>query len=336
MSRSKLEYLQDKKLSPADELREKLTSLEESLLIIKSMDSAQALALLHDLDGVDTQIDQFEANGLDLRSERGRFETVQGRLKNTAKPLLKAVGGPTVLRQHRSTPAPPSEQWWWYIDEIVMAQRQRALKRLMIGLAIVVLLIGGVVLAFSTILAPSPEAVARLKAVNSALFAVDEGSYREALSYIEEGLAKVPDNPELLIFKGTLHQLLGEEAKADQSFVQAQEILNNPLDFYQLRAQLYLQLNQPEQAERDAQTVLELDENVSRAWLFLAQAFEIQGKRVEAIQAYETASELASEQGENEVYVLARMALGQLGQVVPMPGSQETLTPSIDDNETAE
>jgi tetratricopeptide (TPR) repeat protein len=329
MSKSKLAYLQGKKLSPADELREKLSSLEESHLKIKSLDSAQALTLLRDLDGVASQFDQFEADGLDLRSERGRFEAVQGRLRERARPLLRAVGGPTVLRQRRPTATSPSEQWWWYIDEIVADQRQRLLKRLIIGLVIVMLLIGGVVLAFKTILAPSPEAIARLEAVNSAFAAVDEGNYRGALVFIEEGLGKVPGDPELLIFKGVLHQLLGEEAEVEQSFVQAQENLDNSIDFYLVRAQLYLRLNQPEQAERDAQAVLSLDKNVARAWLFLGQAFELQGKRVDAMQAYETAGKLAFEQGENEVYVLARMALGQLSQLPDMPGG-ETPTPSVD------
>jgi Tfp pilus assembly protein PilF len=184
------------------------------------------------------------------------------------------------------------------------------------------------VLAFKTILAPSPEAVARLEAVNLAFAAIDEGNYRGALVSVEEGLDKVPGDPELLIFKGILHQILGEEEKAEQSFVQTQENLDNSINFYLVRSQLYLRLNQPEQAERDVQTVLELDENVAKAWLFLGQAFEVQGKRVEAMQAYETAGELAFEQGENEVYVLARVALGQLSQVPDMRGG-ETPTPPV-------
>jgi tetratricopeptide (TPR) repeat protein len=329
MSEAKLVYLQGKKLSPADELREKLSNLEESQLKIKLMDSTQALTLLRDLDGVASEFVQFEASGLDLRSEGGRFEAVQGRLRKNVRPLLKAMGGPTVLRQHRPPAASPTQQWWWYIDEIVAGQQRRSLKRLIIGLALVLLLLGGVVLAFKTILAPSPEAVARLEAENSAFTAVDEENYQEALVFIEEGLAKVPGDPQLLIFKGVLHQVLGDEAKAERSFVQAQKSLSNSINFYLIRAQLYLRLNQPEWAERDAQTVLALDKNVARAWLFLGQAFEIQGKRVEALQAYETAGELAFEQGENEVYVMARVAMVQLSQLPDMPDS-ETPTPSVE------
>jgi tetratricopeptide (TPR) repeat protein len=329
MFESKLVYLQGKKLSPADELREKLSSLEESPLKIKSMDSAQALTLLRDLDEIASQFDQFEAGGVDLRSERGRFEAVQGRLGKNARPLLKAIGGPTVLRQHRPPAASSVEQWWWYVDEIVAGQQQRLLKRLMIGLALALLLLGGAVLAFKTILAPSPEAIARLEAENSAFAAVDEENYRGALVFIEEGLSKVPNDPQLLIFKGVLHQLLGEETEAEQSFVQAQESLDNSINFYLIRVQLYLRLNQPEWAERDAQAILALDKNVARAWLFLGQAFEIQGKKVEALQAYETAGELAFEQGENEIYVMARVAMAQLSQLPDTPGG-ETPTPSVE------
>ena len=329
MSEAKLVYLQGKRLSPADDLREKLSSLEESHLKIKSMDSAQALTLLRDLDGVASQFDQFETSGLDLRSERGRFGTVQGRLSKNVKPLLKAIGGPAVLKQHRPLAASPAEQWWWYIDEIVAGQQRRSLRRLMIGLVLVLLLLGGVALAFKTILAPSPEAIARLTAENSADTAIDEGNYRGALVFIEEGLAKVPGDPQLLIFKGVLHQVLGDKAKAERSFVQAQESLNNSINFYLMRAQLYLQLNQPEWAEHDAQAVLTLDKDVARAWFFLGRAFELQGKRDEALQAYETTGELAFEQGENEVYVMARVALARLSQLPDTP-DDETPTPSVE------
>ena len=57
MSKSnKLEYLQEKKLSPADDLREDLNRLEEVHFKAKSMNSTETLTLLGDLDQVKIKV----------------------------------------------------------------------------------------------------------------------------------------------------------------------------------------------------------------------------------------------------------------------------------------
>jgi tetratricopeptide (TPR) repeat protein len=253
-------------------------------------------------------------------------------LEKKAALLLKTIGGPTVLREHRPTPPPPPEQWWWYMNEMVSAQNQRLMRRLIIGLVIVLLIIGAVVLAFNTILKPSEEVVVRINTENDANYAVEDGNYDEALTIIEEGLAKVPDDPGLLLFKGVLHQVLGDEELAEQTFVQVQEILDDPVSFHLARAQLYLRVNQLEWAEAEALIALELDEDFARTWLTLGQALEFQGKVLEAVEAYEKAGKFAFDNNENEVYVLSRMAIARLSQIPPpLPveeATEESETPS--------
>lgn len=325
MTKSKLDYLQEKKLGPADELREKLDELGETHFGIKSMDSTRALALLRDLDWVDSNFNELEAGGMDLRPERGRFQSIQGGLEKKAGSLLDAVGGPTVLREHRPSPPPPPERWWWYINELVAANRQRQMRRVIIGLVVVLLIFGGLILVFNTILAPSPEAIARLNAENDAYLAVEQGDYSGALAVLEKGLAEVPGDPGLLIFKGVVQQALGEEEAAIGTFAEVRELIVDLKEFYLARAQLYLRMNQPEQAQRDAMAALELDEEFARTWLILGQALEFQGGVLEAMQAYENASQFAFDNQENEVYVLSRMALARLSQAPPpLPGEEAT------------
>jgi tetratricopeptide (TPR) repeat protein len=310
---SKLDFLQQKKLSRADELRETLSSLEERRVDLKSMDSAQALLLLGDLDTVYHLFEQLEATNQDLIPERGRFRSVQGYLKRSAARLLKTLGGPAALAEARPRPDPTPEQWWWDIDTIVAAQRRRLRRRVLIGVGIVALLIGGIILVFNTILAPSPEVVARIQAENAAFAAIDAGNYQQALAVIETGLQAVPDDPGLSIFQGVLQEVLGDEAGAAQSFERTQAGLADPQYFYFSRCQLYLRLNQPEKAEADAQAAINIDKNSAEAWLLLGQALETQSKTVKAMQAYQLASDLGIEHGNNEVVVLARLGLGRLG-----------------------
>lgn len=323
---TKSDYLQDKKLSPADELRTKLSELERVHLKISTMDAVQALALLHDLDWVKETLSQFEAAGVDLRSEEGRFQAVQGRIKNKIVPLLRAIGGAAALSQRRPAPPWPSEQWWWYIDEMVAAHQRRLLRRVGIGLLIVLLIGGGIILALNTVLAPSPEAVARMEAENGAYKAVDQADYQGALSAVNAGLAKVPGDVGLLIFKGVLQQDLGQKEQAAQSFEQAQKILNNPREFFLARGQIYVRLNQAQAVEQDARSALALDDKFARSWLMLGQALEMEGKIAEALDAYDTASNLALESGENEIYVMARVATARLTQMAPAMLGTPTIT----------
>lgn len=310
---SKLDFLQQRKLSRADELREILSSLEERRVNFATMDSTQALLLLRDLDAVYHLFEQLEAANQDLIPERGRFRSVQGYLKRSAARLLKILGGPAALAEARPRPDPTPEQWWWGIDTMVAAQHRRLRQRVLIGVGVAVLLIGGIILAFNTILAPSPEVVARIQAENAAFAAIDAGNYRQALAVIETGLQAVPDDPDLSIFQGVLQETLEDEAEAEQSFDRAQAGLADPQRFYFSRGQLYLRFNQPDKTEADAQAALNIDKNSAEAWLLLGQALETQSKTVEALQAYQSASDLGLEHGNNEVVVLARLALGRLG-----------------------
>ncbi|MDX1521319.1 MAG: hypothetical protein R3264_06805, partial [Anaerolineae bacterium] len=61
----------------------------------------------------------------------------------------------------------------------------------------------------------------------------------------------------------------------------------------------------------------EQDNAIASAWLILGQSLELQGRNLAAIEAYQIASEIAFENGESEIVVLARVALGQLGVSTP-------------------
>jgi tetratricopeptide (TPR) repeat protein len=107
---------------------------------------------------------------------------------------------------------------------------------------------------------------------------------------------------------------LKKEELAAESYAQAQnQLQETPLDFYLARSQLQLRLKQAELAESDARTVLNRDENIARAWLLLGQSLQLQGRDFQAISAYEKAGQVGLDNGDNEVVVLARLALGQIG-----------------------
>ncbi|MBE7551749.1 MAG: tetratricopeptide repeat protein [Anaerolineales bacterium] len=308
---SKLDYFQQKNLNPADELREILASLEERQPQLKSLNAEQTQSFLLDLNRLDTLFRELELTGLDLLPEQGRFQSLQSRLQQKAALLLKLLGGPATLSALRPAPAPPAEKWWWHLDQLAAAQRQRLLRQVGLIVGAIVLFVGGLVVLFQTILAPSPEVLVRLEAENKAYEAIDNRQYQAALASVEEGLAKVPGDAELLILQGVLQEVLGEDAAA--AFDQARALLNDSLDFYLTRSQLQLRVGQPVKAEADARAALELDQNSAKTWFLLGQTLEAQDKLAEAVPAYQKASELAVDSGDGEIVVMARLALGRIG-----------------------
>jgi tetratricopeptide (TPR) repeat protein len=309
---SKLDHLRQKNLNPADELRSLLNALEDIQPKLNSLNSIQTLQVLQDLDQVYKLMNHLEETGANLASEQGRFGAIQSHLKSRASTLLRGLGGVSALSKHRPEPEPDRAQWWWYIHEIVAVQRQRLFKRAMLGVIVVLLIFAGIGILFNTILAPSPEAVARVEAENDAMSAYENGNYQEGLDAVEKGLAIVPDDPALLLIKGVLLENLGQAEAAAQSFEQARQNVSKPIDFYIGRGQLYIRTNQPIKTEEDARAALAIDDKAALPWLLLGQALESQGQRFESISAYEQASELALENGDNEIVVLARLALGRI------------------------
>ena len=228
----KSDYLQQKKLNPADELRDRLYRLEQSPPNIKTMASDQALQMMYDLDQTQHLFDQLSDSGVDLFPERSRFVALQTRLKKIASPWLRRLGGPSVLGKARADVSPPSDRWWWYIDRIVAHQQRRLWRNVGIGIGIFFMVLIGVYTLFNTILAPSPEVIARLDAENEADAAMEIGNYEEGVAALETGLSVVPDDPRLLLYHGILSNMIGNDEAAERSFRLAQEALSHtPLDF---------------------------------------------------------------------------------------------------------
>lgn len=322
MSKHKSDYLKTKNLTPADELRQLLTDLEQRHFKFKTMTSTQALILLRELDQIYHLFGEIEAKGLDLLPERGRFKLMAARIRKEAAALLKALGGATELAGHRPQPEPESEQWWWWIDRMVADRRKQRLA--VVGLigGVVLIVISALILLFNTVWAPSPEATIAFRVERNAEVEIEAGEYRAALAVIEQGLTELPTDATFWLYKGLLHQTLDEDAAAAQAFEQSQRYVEEPLYFYLARSQLSLRLDQPSQAELDARAAINLDENEGRAWLLLGQSLQTQGQPYEAVEAYERAADMAWESGDSELVVLARLALSQLS-AAPVPEPEQ-------------
>ncbi|MGE5223097.1 MAG: tetratricopeptide repeat protein, partial [Omnitrophica WOR_2 bacterium] len=125
-----------------------------------------------------------------------------------------------------------------------------------------------------------------------------------------------------LIFKGILQQSLGQKTEADQSFTQAEEVLNSREQFLLARGQRYYLLNQNDAALADAQAVMGINPDSSGAYLLAGEAYENLGKYQEAVNSYQKASSLAEAQNNPSQVAFIRMRLAMLEQQLSAPAVQ--------------
>ncbi|MDM8528289.1 hypothetical protein QUF58_08745 [Anaerolineales bacterium HSG24] len=310
-----LDHLQNKKLSKADELRELLSTLESRTPRLKNLTETQTLTLLHELDRCFKLLEKLKSTALDLTSEESRFNGIQLRLQRNTVTIVKRLGGPKVMREHRPKSADVEDQWWWFIDSAIVDRQKRIVINIALILGLFLTVIFTIYIAFETVLAPDPTVLARLDTENIVYQALASDEYENALAKVDEGLQHelLIDDPALLILKGTIHNSLAQSEQAEESFARAKATISNPVVFHIARAQLYMRNKNPDKAEEDIRIVIKFEERNAAAWLMLGQICEGQNKQFDAIRAYEHAGNLATENGDNEIVVMARMALAQMG-----------------------
>jgi len=107
-----------------------------------------------------------------------------------------------------------------------------------------------------------------------------------------------------------IYETMGREDEAAEAFKRAQALLTREEDFFIDRGIVYLQLNQWEAAQADAETALALNpESVLGYWI-LGGVHEAQGQMQEAINALQQAADLASAQGNDTLYAMIKIRLG--------------------------
>ena len=141
-----------------------------------------------------------------------------------------------------------------------------------------------------------------------------EGDYEAAAAEYEQAVAIIPDDGEAWAMLGVLYERIGRAEESQPALAKAEEIIAEPVNYLVAVTQAYNAVGAFDQAAATATQALEIDPESPFAYFFRATAYELQGERDLAIRDLELASQYASEQGQDELYVLARSRLGMLLQ----------------------
>lgn len=309
----KSSFLQPKHISPAEQLRAQLTTLENDAATLAKMTRAEALAYLGTLDAARDGLARLTAAGNDLSAELVRFDDLQARITRYAEHVLRAVGGGAALRAARPANVMRASHPWWFADEIAAEAKARARKRVftILGVATAVLL--AVVLAFNTILKPDPVVLAKTRHFQRAMaLAAEQQNHLAALDEVEAILSLTPDDVDALAFKGVLLVKMGNAAAGESVSAQASALAPDDAYVPLAQARLWQQLGNPAEALSLAENVLATHLDSAEGWYIAGQAHAALGDTPQAREALSKAAELALAQGNDSLYVIAKTNLTYL------------------------
>ncbi len=182
---------------------------------------------------------ELEAQGVDLRPELGRWETLHAVLRHHAAALvrgMKAAGGlPAVRAQHHSR---DQAAWWWFLDEQVRSRTPpapgaggRHPGQYGGGRGIAVL--HPVPRAFPC----GSELVAVLDAQSTGERKIaSQGDYGGALADFRRAAELQPEDAEAWLRVGCTSLKLGDAAAAEESFSRARALLADDVALQLARA----------------------------------------------------------------------------------------------------
>lgn len=305
--------------TPADLLRNNLREAEREVAWLLR-EKGEVLPLLRRLDAIAEGFETLEAEGLDLRPERTRWESLCAQMRRGIDRVARhAQEGQQVIQAAREEARAPRERWWWYLREEATQHRQRQVRQILRSgaIAAVVLIVLGI-LAY-VFLRPDPLTAQKLRLYTAADRAIAEGRWDDAAARYQEAAAVDLSDPEPWLFLGWVQERQGNDQEARTSFQRAREAFSSPSTYELALARLYLEKGDLEKALPHALRATELDPESAQAFYALAGAYEGTDRVVEAIQAIQRAEELANAQGNLELAAMCRVRLGMLLQRISVP-----------------
>jgi len=305
-------------LNEGDALRALIGECEKALVTI---DARNVRLLLTNIAEAHRLLNGLRAFGADVRAEEARLQMVGERMIRNAGRIVAAAGGMQQFIALRQQIAPHLSERWWKLEEEVAAARRQLLRRLAIGVAVLVAIgIAGFLLR-GVLFPPNPVG----DAVFAAQSALQEGNVQKAIQAIESGLSVEPSSTTLLVWKGALL-----EHQNDPSGAAALEMARAALgekDYLLEKAQVNLLLGENDRVIADMTRLIETTPDPAEAYYIRATAFENKNELWQAIRDLEAASEIAQRTGNDALFATARIRMGVLMQTAPGAGAAPTTTP---------
>jgi hypothetical protein len=296
---------------PGAVLEERIDALELSLAGPRVSDPAR---VMHERSSLETDIARLELLGRDVRAERSRLDTVDNMLRSHAGTLVGLADRSGGMQELRAQAGPPQDHWWWWLDDDVAERRRSDAKRTIsiIVVASIVLLVAGFAVDR---LGGTPEE--REAATYSAQGAhrVSQGNYAGAIQAYERSVVIIDAQPEIWASLAVLYDVQGQTQEAALALARAEGLLADTAALESVLARSY-------ELVQDCSVALQHGESAAAAGPAYPQAYLVRGSALECLEQwepaladYQRAADLALEQDQDGVYVLAKTRMGMLIQM---------------------
>ncbi len=295
------------------QLRSDIRTLE-ILLASLARRGGDPLRVLRARDDLVEDIARLQSEGLDLRAERTRIETVDNMLMAKAGVMARALQGLSPAAEARRQERPPDERWWWHLDSIWAERLRKRIIRYSIIAAVTVLLVVGFDYVMTRLSGQSPterEAQSHISAGEQQMYA---GNITEAIAEYEQAAALMPEALDPPVMLGALYELQGDAARGLESKRRAATLAPDEPTYWLKLAQAYAIVGRSEDALALANGAIQQKPELAQAYLIRGGIYEAQNKVNEAVADFEKCAELAGAQDQEALYVVARTRLGMLMQ----------------------
>ena len=318
--------VRDQRDSPANQLR---AALDEAERAVARLGSNEVEPFLVRLDWMAEQFARIEGEGLDLRPERTRQESLLSRLESDPALITRParhVGGLAVLRAKH----PPASGGWWHLDALEAERQRKLMRRLATSIGVLVGVLIAIYITITYIFPPDPNAVLASDASGRLPELVGNGKWEEADALLNSTLSQMTEaDAELLVWRSIVSAHLGRQAEAEEAFAQAEAATpaGREAVLWSTVGNVYLAAGDLVKANEAAQKALAFDPNEAQAYFVLGSIGEITGDIPRALENFDKAFELAAESNP-QLAVIARVRMGMIMQSAPPSGPMTTTVPA--------
>lgn len=293
----------------AGPLRDKIHELEIGLAKLKRLDADEVARLLVLRDEIASDVTALTEQGVELRPELTRIESVDGALISKAGTINRKG-----LAASRRTVNPPEEHWWWYLDGYLAEQRRKWLIRAGATIAGIVLVLVIANWVMDRYFGMNPTEKQAYEHTSRAEQHIMNEAYAEAIAEYEQALLYTPDDGEAMTILGILYETQGQQAEAEETLARAEQKFEKREDYLITMAQAYRMVGNVDKALEAANQAAESPSQPAYAYYVRGIIYQDLDKIPEALDDMDKAAKLADEQGQTELFVLARSQYGMLLQ----------------------
>lgn len=297
------------------ELRPTLREAELTVARIRRGVSPKEILHLYSLlDQIANALPKLQQAGARLEPELVRLETISGILRDKARIIVRRLAANGGLVAYRRQTEPPESHWWWYLDRQVAHQQAQKRKRFLWSVLAAIVILAALGALYVRFLRPDEATRLRYNYQFKADSLLQQGHYAQALSHYQKALELAPEDGEMRVAIGALYEILQQPGNAKEQYVQAETLYETRAAFLTARAQQFTRMGWYERAVEEARAAAALDDRYALAQCALGSAYQGLGENKHAIAALSTCADLASQQGQDELYVHAKTLLAALMQ----------------------